>query len=483
MAIRSYGLMVSNPMVYSAVPTALDTVWARTQAGKTIDLGSLAHSTTFPGLRNSTYPLNLWFDSNVKWTGDSGNGVIDLIAKTQASGSGVTFRPGNQTSATFYNCVKNGNLRVVYDGSVASAAPLILGSSQMMTMQGVEFYENPATQSAASTWSFVAVGGGNSQYERYLSCNFNFLFIRARLPAAGLISLNGGTALTLEIDDCDFNISLNGTPTNNNPVFGTPGTWGTYGNVIKFTRNRFPAFNSGTEILKPFTGTISTTAAPLSFIVHGNKNLQLGSAALGVQNAYNYNRAVFALYFSFLGEDTGRHQRIEWQNGIAEWNPAASPAQPYLAAVMPDGTGYSIAMTWLTSAVLTHMAPFTYRSTVFNRLATAIRVINTEFLIPPSTTVDRTNFGVVVSYIDNNGIPRAERTHGKTDPASSSAVWQTPALIAASYSTWIAQKLAVTTAYQVKQNTEVSVEVQLCGPLPVAGGNKVIYIDPEFTVA
>lgn len=493
-AARSYGLLTHTPTVWTAAVTNQDIVWVRTGSGQTIDLGTLPNNTTLTR-STSLFDLNLYFDTNIKWTGDSGTGVVTLKHKLSTSGGGTTLFFGNGSVSTFINCVLAGNFTIYSDQTAgASAAQFSIGvpsgSNGMMTLQRVKFDE--ATAGVSASIQFTGPGGGSTQYMRLLSCIFNWQAAsRLRLPSTGLFAFDSTTNNFLEVDDCDFtNMNLTGSPATNNPLFGNPSTYGTYGRTIKFTRNKFSTY-AGSK-LKCFTGTLASTAAPIQFVIHGNNNLELnaGATAIGLQNAFSYTRPAWNLNLSLIGEDQTRWQRIEWQNGIAEWNPGASPAQPYLAATMPDGTPYSVALTWLATSSLSPQSPFVYRSTMMNRISASSdtgfgvgkRQIKTEFLIPPSTTVDKTNFGVTVYYVDSNGVPRAERTHGVTDPASSSASWQPPALIAASYSTHSTKKMTVTTSYAVKQYTEVMVEVALCLPLPAAGGSKVIFFDPEFSI-
>jgi hypothetical protein len=90
-AQHAYGVVAGAVMVWTGTPSLADPIWARTGSGKTITTTSLGTSVN----RTGAWDMRLIFDTNTKWTGDSGTGVV-LFAFTYTA---------NNSSASLFNTI------------------------------------------------------------------------------------------------------------------------------------------------------------------------------------------------------------------------------------------------------------------------------------------------------------------------------------------------------------------------------------------
>lgn len=464
-AAGQYGAMVNDPICRQATPAIGSFTYVRTGSGKTISMGNNVSVSRI----SSGYPMTFVFDTNTIWTGDSGVGVFTL--NLYPFGAGIAFRPANFSDAAgvAIYCLAKGNFNVT---TYSNAAGLNIGGGYSSTL----FYQVKFSESAAPVGTLAATVS-NFGTMRFWSCDFDFsTYTRANLSTGfNIQTLNGTATGTTEFDDCDFRFNLTGTPPDTYPLFNIAGQSSPL--EILFTNNRVTT-NTAYK-LKLFTGTVAGVGGMLRLVFKNNSGVQLTSASIGIQTAAAYNRPTDQNSFVFIGDDTTRHQRYEHWNGVAEWNPSASPAQPTFSAIQPDGTSYSIKLSWLKTTAMANFTPFSYKSTVFNRLSTAVRTITQHLFFDSAIGVSERGLFIRVSYVDNNGVARTESSFMKAGSIVTSGVtWAG----AGSYSGYVAYKIAVTTAYQVKTLTEVSVDVVLQGQPPGAT-NADVYLDPEPVIA
>jgi hypothetical protein len=137
-AVITYGLLRAKPMVWTATPTALDTIWARTASGK-----SITHVGTGSISRTETWPLVLLFDSNIKWTGDSGAGVVTLTLQINANNASLTLYPANDAGAlAWIGAIEKGGLKIVGAVSGGNVNPYIVIAGSGSNGQGQMSYVN-----------------------------------------------------------------------------------------------------------------------------------------------------------------------------------------------------------------------------------------------------------------------------------------------------------------------------------------------------
>ncbi len=174
--------------------------------------------------------------------------------------------------------------------------------------------------------------------------------------------------------------------------------------------------------------------------------------------------------------------RIETPQYTVDWR--GDGTFPYCGAAADlRGVGWSHRVTW-TAAPLHSMAVTALKLSRFHRSAAAQRTLTMELYVPDATTIYDDELQMVVAYIDSTDVPRIEQAGGlvalqfsstRSPLASSSASWTANGV--ASFS---AKKLELTTAYEVKENSEVTVSLALC---KARSPSLVVYVSPELGLA
>lgn len=473
-AIRTYGLMVSKPMVWAAAITQLDFTWARTQGGKTIVLPAGQHIDR----GNVGFPLNLIFDTNTKWTGDSGTGVVRVELSTTASGF-TYFRPensGTASCAVSYSCLKKGNFELAFSIAAGSSTlSLFNGMSGAFAARGMRFVEiaTPAVSSNVFinhvTYTTVRLYDCDLDCSAYPRSNLSF-GPRHVVDAsgAGVFHWIGGA----------IKFNLTGVPGDVTGFF-FPAAGGMVGAANYGIDIRYEGVDFSTASAYKVKWQTASTAAVggfISVVLKDNKGLALDGGFLGIQLAFDWRKSPNMNSMLFVGGDTGRHQRQERWNGVAEWNPDASPAYPTLAATQQDGTVYSMRLYWLNTTASNGAQPFGYTGARRNRLADGVRTITQEICFDSTKGIDGRHVSLRLSYTDSDGVPRTQQTFG-VDPVASSASWTG----IGSWTDYVARKWVLVTDYPVKQHTMIECEVMLNG-LPPGGSNTDVFMDPEPSI-
>lgn len=478
-AAAAYGIAVGKPMVSPKTSQAAlneqDFVYVRTASGKSITLGSSVHfNRTAAGS-----PLNLIFDSATKWTGDSGTGVFTLNLVCGGS-SFVYFRPDNSGSAgtdVVWRCLYPYNAKVTFDVSAASATGRVMdGATGRFTGIGMEFADGGSGIGSGSMWGFGTSASGTMTY-RFQDCKITqSTYSRSTLPSVGILTLGAATNGVREFDNCDFLFNLGGSPADAQPLLASGTLGGSSGVEVRITRCRFSTNNGLYPRVQLLTsGITGVTTSPFHFVVEGNYNLNIDSVVVGLQAQLAMGRIPRNNFLSFIGGPDNRAQRYENSCGAAYWNPASLTPFPTLAATMPDGTSYSIQLSWYSTNVMSIHYPFSYRTTIYNRLATGARTIDCKFCHDSTLTTGKKQFGVRVSWVDSSNNPQSYSTMLKDDPSSAGDTWAN----IGSWANYVPKKFSISAA-SVQQNTEITVEWIIFSPC--SSGTSAIFIDPEFVV-
>jgi len=468
-AAGSYGMAVANPYVRTFAPTESDFFYVRTGAGLVIT--SVAGTHWSRG--NLGWPLNLIFDTNTKWTGDSGLGTIEARLKAVSSNF-VYFRPENSNAAatnrTSYSCLKRKNFKASISVANSAANAAFFDSAGAFVGRGLEFGEWEAPSSNGQ----VVFHANNIMTLRLEDCEFSFdSFPRNNLQYGPRFNVGSSGGGHLGVIGGAFKVNLVGVPPDTFGMFNISSSFasGSYGIDIHFDH---VAFTSGSATkLKAFASTAATVDGFVHVVFNECSGLQLSGAAVGMQGAATHQRPSKVNSVMFVSGDAGAEQRFEYRNGVAEWNPGASPAFPVLGATQFDGTPYSIRLYWLNTSSMSPITPFGYTSSRLNRLADGIREVTQEVAFDTTRAIDGRNLAARLSYIDANGIARVQNTWG-TDPVASSAAWTG----LGSWANFAAKKFTFTTEHAVKQWTRVYVEVYVVGVAPGVG-NTDVFLDPE----
>lgn len=472
-AVRTYGMLVSKPMVWTFTPTQLDFIWARTQNGKTITLPAGQHIDR----GNVGFPLNLIFDTNTKWTGDSGAGVVRVELSTPTSGF-TYFRPENSTTSTCavsYSCLKKGNLEIAFSAAAGSSTMSLFDSmAGAFVGRGIRFVEATAPSANSNVWFGVYTYTSVRLYDCDLDCS---AYTRTNLNFGPRLSISATGAGVFHWIGGAIKFNLNGAPPDVTGFFNPAANMGGAGTYGLDIRIEGVSFTSGSAYkIKWQTSTTAAQTNFLSIVLKDNSGLNQDSGFAGMQNAFDWRRSPSHNSVLYLGGNTGRGQRREQWNGVAEWNPDASPAYPVLGATQQDGTIYSIRLYWLSSTASNSAQPFSYTSARRNRLADGVRTIVQEVAFDSTKGIDGKHLSLQVRYIDADGIPRTQNMFGSA-PTSSAASWTG----IESWSNFAAYKWTVVTSYPVKQNTMIECEVSLNGP-PPGGSNTDVFLDPEPSI-
>jgi len=468
-AVAAYGMMVSKPIAWTATPVQLDTTWARTASGKTITLPA---GTTF-NRPNVGFPLNLLFDSNLQWTGDSGTGVVRVTIKPNNSNF-VYFRPENSggvTTPVSYSAVMLGGLEIAADISTYAATLAFFDAmTGVFSGRNLRFVEAAAPASNST----VHLNLSALQSVRLRNCEVDFsTYPRATLQNGPKITFGGSSGGNFEWIGGRFRVKLTGTP---GDTYGLviPG----YGSNLDIRIEDVAFSTDSAYSVKLFTTSLSVANSTTYFVTaKGCSGLALDAAALGIQSSATHNNPARNAAVNFIGAGTGRHQRYEARNGIAEWNPDAVPAYPKLSATQFDGTIYSVRLFWLGTATgsLTNAHTHGYTSSRINRLTDGVRTITQQLAIDTTREINRKNIALRVTYTGTDNVSRSEWTLFTQDPTTSAAPWTG----LGNWANFAARKLELTTQVAVKQFTLIDAEVMLLGPAPGGTGNTDVFVDPE----
>lgn len=473
-AIAAYGLAVAKPYVaVSGLPTGIDSVHVRT--GRNLSLVMPQNTSLLRG--NVGFPLNLIFDSNLIWTGDGTSGVLSV--ELNASWNQVVYF-GPDNSNTYTNPVswasrKKGGFTLVANlGSSPSYCNLVGNvASCAFRVHNLRFVDKAGNSSGGILRLYTNY---NSQaFYRFDSCEFDYSLNTTATLKSNMLLLHNNHGGVLTFDACDFKWSLNGAPFDTVPIINSISP--SVHTVLQLRRCRVTTGNASPLPLLTVAMNFRTVFADIC--IDDCQGISIPSAFLSLQSAIALNSPAILNRSVYQSRDTGRGMRYETRTGIATWEPQAAPAYPYLAALQPDGTPWSIKFIWYNQAlVLTPADPFVLPAmSVFYTQTAAIKTFKVELFVPSAVGISSNDIHATATYLDSTGVIRQETNAGLA-VASSAASWTN----AGSYSGYVAKKIEMTTQYSVKQNTEVTIEVALMRPCGGAS-NVSLYIDPEVTIS
>lgn len=471
----NYGTLVANPYASaasatpstSALPTGADVIYVRTGAGQTITLP------VTQGIGAAqTFSHRIVFDTNTKWTGDSGLG--EIIIGISTGGGDVTVRLASNSSGLrrVVQAIKRGGLRINYTAGPSFSGNALLrlysasGNASPALWQGVAFSD--VRGAGAAVGASLRFEAGSIFNVRLVDCDYLDQTARSSIvtPLGGTI--NDGCVL--EFDGCSF--------TFNNTSGADPGPWwsGTLGprSAIRLRGCALSGWAFGKH--RVFGPSSVSDAGELSAI--GCTGINLGTSYVNLQNG-TIAQSGTATYAAITSAEPGQGYRYEYRNGVVDWNPEAAPAYPTLRALQQDGaTKWAVKLDWFSTANVVHpAAPLTTpRLTVINRMATAVRTVMLDFFSP----VALNEFQAVlrVQYVDSGNVVRSESTMGQASAlALSGEAWAG----ASSYPAHAAYRLQLTTSRAVKQQTELAAWLEMTDS-PPGGSGVQVFVDPEAVI-
>lgn len=470
-AALAYGLMVmSAPLVaaseaapaVSALPTASDSIFARTGAGITFTCAV----NTVPNLGAPSYPQNLVFDSNTIWTGDSGTGQITISLSMTHSESSVRVT-STSTVTKSIRCIRPGGLRIFW-ASTISGSPSILahsGSVRPPTLIEGVIFETPITFSSGSSLRMY----GSTAYvaARFKRCAF--IMREPRTSWFGLVIISGiDGSLIFEGCTVQVNHTAGADP---GPVCQSTGL--VTGASLRFIGCSFSGWAFGRH--RVFSAGM-TMGAGTEAVAEGCTGINLGTTYAGV----SANRVDNPNYATVVMQslDAGLGYRYEYGAGVVDWNPDASPAYPTRSALLGDNaTPWSVKLDWFASTVNVANNLTTPRMASICRLSSATRTVSLDFLTPVAVTA--LDVAMRVHYVSTDNKTYCDSTFGNPAALTSpGATWTG----ASNYPAHSSRRLSLTTSQPIKQGTEVAVYFEATGA-PPGGSGVQLFVDPEVSIA
>ena len=468
--INQYGLLLARPTVVSAASSSstfaiseTDTVWMRSGAGQTIAT-TMAVSVSRVASSNN---LNLVLDSNTKWTGDSGTGVVSLDITQNASGTAFSFGTGT----FFLGALAAEKFKIRRVGAAANSLS-ITSASAVIRWRNLFLEDTSSASGTLIPLRFLQNTNNHSVTARIENCVFNFP--NASATARQLCTDVGAPsgARDVILINCEVRQNYTGVVNPTGGLLALVG--GGPSNKIEWFGGKITGLGSYRQPV--FSGA----SALVPLMLRAEDVLGADIPATGLANweaftngAYEENRRCF-----YSTASSGRSWRWETNAGMADWLSNAATAFPLLNGRMLDNTQWSMRATWLFGTGQHLVRGFTVPAMrQVSRGTTGSKTFLLEMLIPTAITPTAENIRFAVRYYDNSGNPVTEVKSG-ANLASSSASWTN----AGNYPNHTARKLEFTTAAQVAQYSDVIVTSTLYDSSPT-GANAEVYFDPGFTLS
>ena len=459
-----------------ALPKATDITYLRSKTGVTITLPA---NISF-NFNSTIYHQHLVLDSNTKWTGDSGTGIFKVVMNCAATNPSILLADANGVfSKSIHSIVQYAfrfSLAAVSGAGTVNIRPdATAGVTFQTRITNVLFGEEGNLFVSGNTAQYTMSTGAGFTQAIFSNCCFDMSQTpRATFNSAGFMASTLTGSLTF--DSCEFKFNFN-TAADPNPIVASP-VYGSGAVALKFLNCSFTGWTNGKFRAHGNLAWAATQTFDISF---ENCTGLVTGAYLGFSGTQvgSGNPSVGQYYFQSAEPDGAF--RIENLRGVADWNPSASPAYPLLTSTQPDGSRWAMKMDWfIIPNAISRANPFVSpRLTQYYRDAEAIRTITLEMFYETALGIDTKNSAMRVNYLDSTGKLRSELTGFASNTLTASAANWTNAELYAGYSAF---DYSITTRYAIKQNTEVSVTLELYAISP-SGAIEQIYIDPQFSIA
>lgn len=445
-AWNSLAYVLANAPAYGAL-NAGDTVYIRTESGGSNLSETLSASTTMAARGSFAAPVNWIFDNmGTVWPGDSG-----VFTLTIASTYTFTGRDYNNFIAT------------APDGFVFASAHSANTALSVWTLTTMRVVNAVFDVLNASPNFVAALMCGNNTYPSttvFEKCKF---FLRRLSSTAPAFSDSGRSVAVFS--DCEFDI------TGGNAI-GVLFSGYTDGKAIILRGGRLIALqtqflysnSSGVSWLEadgfdPGLAIITAKGWGSTSTVYGRPPICLTNIPGGVFDYFKHGMA-----------------------GYDQWKSTGN--YPTLNAILPD-TAHTPWSIRVMPAYASPVTPYVLSDLVkFYNAAAAQKTINVHMLLNASYGTPTTaGWWIEVFYTDSSGVARYESSRGLTgnNLSASLATWSVdpPVYGGNSYSKY---KISLTTAYSIKQNTDIRVIVSSSVPATILSGDAADYyfVCPDF---
>lgn len=455
-AAGAYGLRVMKSPASVDPAASTDYIWSRTKrSGSNLTCPFSLSTASYLAAPASRQFI---FDAGNTWAGDSGSFTL-AVSFTASTAFALDVVASSNVSC---EAEAAGGFTVTGTSTVAGST---LNINQRANSSGRIRYTNAVFQEL-NTNVAIWIYGADSSWTRLKDCWFKFLSSHALFTSAfGVMAWlleGGGVEYSGLSADVPTLVTFNSTQTN-----------------IHLRMKDFTCKDTGGvwKVTTPMTGLSSLTTS--SFVNAEFENVSGFRAPSFGFNAYGGARPMLSGYYQ--SADGDRPFRFENQLFTADFMDDGT--FPNAGAQLPSGNYWSMRCTWLTSISRdAECTPFTRH--FFNRSSTAVKTIKLNMLCSDTVTPKTGDLYMTVSYKDNTGVRRIERTAC----VLREDITGTDAALATGDATWTyngltgysPKMLTLTTAYPVQINTSVTVSLTLCG---TPSANTSIYVHPDVGIA
>lgn len=410
---------------------------------------------------------NYLFDNGTVWSGD--NGKLTVVFKnSNGSSTGSIFTLAASGTLSFASR-SNGNFEMQAGVTASGSGSFVLvacGAAAKFSFKRCRYVETSDNIRSIN----LVTDGGSSLSSLFVDLSDSFAQLRTSVTNKAIVSAGGSSTsprlvlngLTVELVSASANIGkfINFTGTSHAGSIEWIGgevrdSLGVYKCTMPFD------INAGCSLDSIIDGVVGIT------------DPSVGMTASATVNArFRWNSP----------EGPNKGFRTETPRYTVDWK--GDGTFPYAGAAADlRGSNWSHRFTW--TAIPSAWAPITVlKLSRFYRSAAATKTITVELYLPTATTVYLDELELTVSYLDSTDVWRTESVGGsrgqqfsstRTALSSSSATWTANGV--ASYG---AKKIELTTAYSIKQNSEIVARLALCTS---RGSSLTGYASPELGAA
>lgn len=464
-AALAYGIFTSTSSAITN-PGADDVINVRTERSGTALSVSYAASSGGINIRTpASSNKNFLFDNGAIWIGDDGQFTITLDNTTASTDT--NFSTGSGARLALIAATKDGLL--VKGKTVSPGYACFFG----MSNNSGTFYAYQVKFE-----QMVATGNGIRLYPYAVNTYVTLHDCHVLLRTTHGISANT-TGLY------DTHVSYLGT------TFEWQGIGANVASLITFSGNSSRASGANFVKVAGCKFIVDAGAYALAALISGGSNITTGEMKVVVEN--NIGLPNPSAGFGASG-NSGEDAVFIWRDQAtgsfrhetpvvsSDWVSSNASAYPTLYAVSRYGVPMGMRFSW-EAARLVNVWRYTAEAasiSTFYREASATKTCSIELLVPTAEIPYKSQIGLLLTYTDVDGNQRIEEsfTHRYDTTALADGVgtgsWTLNGVTGVS-----SKCLSVTTAYEIKINTEVSAKIILAGNAPT--GTRVIYLSPEVT--
>ena len=410
---------------------------------------------------------NYLFDNGTVWSGDNGK-LTANIRHTAATGVTVEF-VGVSSSAVAFVSRGTENFEINVASTVSSVGVItVFGgqglSSAAFAFIGCRFVEHSSNLSP----NMVLFRDGGST-STALSGDFSNSFVQLRATAKQFIMVERASStvwtrtngMIVEVVAASGVIGYIASVAQT----GAIGRFEWIGGEIRDTNGVYRC-----------TMPVSVPAGIVQFEVVLDGVVGITDAVIGLTPSPASNVRMFWN----SPEGPNKAFRLETPQFVTDWK--GNGTFPHCGELNLQGVGWSHRVTW-NSVPSRNNSVTPLKLSYFYRATAATKLFEVELYCPDATTFYTDEIELGVMYLDSSDVWRVEEVGGvrgvqliasRTALSSSSKSWT-----ANGVANFSAKQLAITTAYPVKQDSEVTLRLSLCTS---RGSALVIYVSPAPTV-